>query len=146
MNARTAQLLTLMRVAKRLFSIFVSDVVSTNCACLIEWHSERYFERPLPTELVRQRARTAGYRDCACKTVNKGGERETLQRTDRQRESEAGRSGGSEAAALVAPCPLHKRAAPRQSGSAPYIAVPARSATRVHVRRAGARERLLTER
>ena len=27
---------------------------------LIEWHAERYIERP-PTELVRQRARTAGY-------------------------------------------------------------------------------------
>ena len=27
---------------------------------LIEWHAERYFKRP-PTELVRQRARTAGY-------------------------------------------------------------------------------------
>jgi hypothetical protein len=26
---------------------------------LIEWHAERYIERP-PTELVRQRARTAG--------------------------------------------------------------------------------------
>jgi hypothetical protein len=31
-------------------------------------HAERYFKRP-PTELVRQRARTAGYQQC----VSKGG-------------------------------------------------------------------------
>jgi hypothetical protein len=34
---------------------------------LIEWHAERYFKRP-PTELVRQRARTAGYQ-CTSKVA-----------------------------------------------------------------------------